>query len=235
MALMRIQKYLSERGICSRREAERLLQQGLIKVNGQVLRTLGAKVDPIKDKVEVDQRHVSGGPQKLYIKLHKPVGYVSSNPQAGEKEARTLIPLKERLYNVGRLDKDSSGLLLFTNDGVFAYRLTHPAFEHEKEYEVLLDRSVPSEEIARMSAGLPMLGKRTQPCRITRLGPRTLRFILREGMNRQIRRMCEKVGRRVLSLKRLRMHRFTLGNLPSGDWVHLPARQVQALLAEKAA
>ena len=191
---------------------------------------LGTKVDPEKDKVEVDRQHVSGAPSKIYIMLHKPVGYVSSNPQHGEKEARSLIGVPERIYNVGRLDKDSSGLLLFTNDGVFAYRLTHPSFLHDKEYEVEVDKPVNPGQVEKMTGGLSMLGKRTQPCEIRSLGRRKLKIILREGMNRQIRRMCQKVGLSVTKLHRVRVDQFTLGNLASGKWTSIPLPAVQKFL-----
>ena len=230
--LIRIQKYLSEKGICSRREAERLMLEGKVQVNGHTVKELGTKVDPDKDKVEVDAFEISGSPKKLYLKLHKPVGYVSSNPQDGEKEARTLINIKERLYNVGRLDKDSSGLLLFTNDGVFAYRMTHPKFEHEKEYVVVVDQKATTEQVNKMAAGLPMLGKRTQPCKIYQNAPQQLKFILKEGMNRQIRRMCQKVGLEVVHLKRTRQHLFILGELPVGKWAELARPQVEQALRE---
>ena len=230
MELPRIQKYLSEKGICSRREAERLLLEGKIKLNGNIVRTPGIKVDPEKDLVEVDAFEISGSPKKIYIKLNKPIGFVSANPQAGEKEARQLINIKERLYNVGRLDKDSCGLLLFTNDGVFAYRMTHPKFEHEKEYIVGTTQKITPEQIRKMSEGLPLMGKRTQPCRITALGPKSLKFILKEGMNRQIRRMCEKVGLEVTHLKRVRMHSFVLGELAPGKWTSLPPDLVRRAL-----
>ena len=203
---------------------------GKVKVNGIVTTELGTKVDPDKDRVEVDEFEISGSPKKIYLKLHKPEGYVSSNPQAGEKDARTLIKLKDRLYNVGRLDKDSCGLLLFTNDGVFAYRLTHPKFEHDKEYVVMVDRPATSEQIHKMASGLPMLGKRTQPCHIESLGARKLKFILKEGMNRQIRRMCQKVGLQVVHLKRTKMHHFELGNLEEGKWAILDRQLVQKVL-----
>lgn len=229
---IRIQKYLSEKGICSRREAERLMLSGKVKVNGKAVTELGRKVDSEHDRVEVDEFEISGSPKKLYLKLHKPEGYVSSNPQPGEKVARALIPIKERLYNVGRLDKDSCGLLLFTNDGVFAYRLTHPKFEHEKEYLVMIDRPATVQQIRKMAAGLPMLGKRTAPCVITSLGPRKLKFVLKEGMNRQIRRLCQKVGLAVTHLKRTRMHVFTLGALAEGKWASLPPPLVARVLAE---
>jgi 23S rRNA pseudouridine2605 synthase/23S rRNA pseudouridine2604 synthase len=235
MAEIRLQKYLSERGVCSRREAERLMAEGKVKINGKVVLTLGSKINPDTDKVSVDRKWVSGSPAKLYIKLHKPPGYVSSNPQKGEKEARSLIGVPDRIYNVGRLDKDSSGLLLFTNDGVFAYRLTHPSFEHEKEYLVEVDAPVTPKQMDKMSSGLPMLGKHTQACPIFKLGPRKFKIILREGMNRQIRRMCQKVGLRVLKLQRLRVDQFSLDDLSPGSWARIPLPQVQKFLNLKAA
>ena len=201
----RLQKILSARGICSRRKAEEFIRDGLVKVNGKVAE-LGQKADPDVDKVEVDGRVIESRKDLLYYLMNKPVGVVTENI-ARSGTVRNLLPkkLQGKIFPVGRLDKDSSGLLLFTNDGALAYRLTHPKFYHEKEYEVRVEKPITDGALKKLESGLKILGKKTKPAKIKRISGRRFAITLTEGRNRQIRRMCQKVGMPVKELKRVRI------------------------------
>jgi 23S rRNA pseudouridine2605 synthase/23S rRNA pseudouridine2604 synthase len=157
----------------------------------------------------------------LYIALHKPVGYVTSCRHPGEKIVLDLVDVAQRVYPVGRLDKDSTGLLLLTNDGRLHHRLSHPSFNHEKEYDVTVAKPITDGALQKMAAGLPMMERKTRPARVQRITSRRFRITLKEGKNRQVRRMVRKVGNRVTLLKRIRIAGIELGNLPPGKWRHL--------------
>ena len=230
MAEMRLQKYLSGAGICSRRKGEEYIKAGWVKVNGKIVTELGVKVDPERDAVEVDRDAIRSDTAPIYIVLNKPRGYVSSCRQQNEQVVLDLLDISDRVYPIGRLDKDSTGLLLLTNDGQLHHRLSHPSFNHEKEYEVTAARPLPGGALRKLAEGLPMMGTRTRPARVNRISARRFRIVLQEGKNRQIRRMVRKVGNRVTSLKRIRIANIKLGNLPSGDWRHLTKREKEKLL-----
>ena len=216
--LIRLQKYLSERGICSRRHAEEHILAGRIKVNGQKVTVLGTKVDPDRDKVEY-AAEVIEAPQRLrYVILNKPFGIVTSCLQKGETTVKDLVACEERLFPVGRLDKDSTGLVLMTNDGTLAYRLMHPKFMHEKEYVVDTEEAVTEGMLEKLKKGVKIEGQMTNPCKILKVGPRRFRIVLREGRNRQIRKMVSKVGTEVTKLTRIRIENVRLGSLPQGCW-----------------
>lgn len=232
MTLIRLQKWLSETGACSRRQGEIYIREGRVRVNAKVVTTLGTKIDPDKDCVELDGNVLQHKPRRLYVALHKPKGYITSCRQAGRKVVIDLIDLPERLYPVGRLDKDSTGLLLLTNDGRLHHHLAHPSFDHEKEYEVTVERPVTDSALRRMAQGLPILGSKTRPARVTRLSGRRFRIVLQEGRNRQIRRMVRKLGHRVISLKRIRVAHIRLGTLPPGAWRHLSPSETSRLLSD---
>ena len=218
---MRLQKYLSERGVCSRRRAEEHILNGKIRVNGETVKVLGTKVDPDRDLVEYYSEVVET-PQKLrYIILNKPYGVVTSCLQKGEVTVKDLVECEERLFPVGRLDKDSTGLVLMTNDGTLAYRLMHPKFLHEKEYVVDTEDSVTEGMLEKLAHGVKLEGVQTSPCKIRKVGPRRFRIILREGRNRQIRKMVKKVGTEVTKLDRIRIENIRLGSLPLGAWREL--------------
>ncbi|MBR5946481.1 rRNA pseudouridine synthase [bacterium] len=218
---MRLQKYLSEHGICSRRRAEEHILAGKIRVNGETVKVLGTKVDPDKDLVEYDSEVVET-PQKLrYIILNKPYGVVTSCLQKGETTVKDLVECEERLFPVGRLDKDSTGLVLMTNDGTLAYRLMHPKFLHEKEYVVDTEEPVTEGMLEKLAHGVKLEGVQTAPCKIKKVGPRRFRIVLREGRNRQIRKMVKKVGTEVTKLDRIRIENVRLGSLPVGAWREL--------------
>lgn len=230
MSLIRLQKYLSEAGVCSRRQGERHIQSGRVRINGEVVTTLGTKIDPQQDRVEVDGRVVESGRSAVYIALHKPRGVVTSCRHAGEKVVVDLIDLSERIYPIGRLDKDSTGLLLLTNDGRLHHRLSHPSFNHEKVYEVGVDRVITDGALKRMAKGMPLGDTRTRPAKVKRLSGRRFRIVLQEGRNRQIRRMLRKLGYQVSTLKRIRMANIRLGNLQPGAWRYLTRAERERLL-----
>ncbi len=231
MSLVRLQKYLSAAGVCSRRRGETLIREGRVTVNGDVVDGLGAKIDPDHDQVAVDGAAVVPSPKALYIVLHKPAGYVTSCRHPGKRIVMEFVDLPERVFPVGRLDKDSTGLLLLTNDGRLHHRLSHPSFDHEKEYDVTVAWPISDGALQRMARGLPILNTRTRPADVTRISEKRFRIILKEGRNRQIRRMVGRVGNEVVRLARVRFAGIPLGNLPEGAWRHLTAAEVAVLLA----
>ena len=230
MTEMRLQKWLSSAGVCSRRQGESYIQAGRVRVNGRVVTTPGTKIDPQKDRVQVDGHLLIASDERIYVALHKPKGYVTSCRHAGQAVVIDLIELPQRIYPIGRLDKDSTGLLLLTNDGRLHHRLAHPSFDHEKEYEVTVDRPILDGALQRLAQGMPLMGTKTRPAQVKRLSGRRFRIILQEGRNRQIRRMVRQVGRRVVKLKRLRVAHIRLGNLPVGAWRHLSESEKRKLL-----
>ena len=230
MTEMRLQKFLSRAGICSRRKGEEYIKAGWVKVNGKIVTELGVKVDPERDAVEVDSDAIRSDTAPTYIALNKPKGYVSSCHQQNEKIVLDLLDISERVYPVGRLDKESTGLLLLTNDGHLHHRLSHPSFNHEKEYEVTLAKPLPEGALQKLAKGLPMMGTRTRPARVKRISARRFGIVLQEGKNRQIRRMVRKVGNQVTHLKRIRIANIKLGNLPSGRWRYLTKIEKENLL-----
>lgn len=227
---MRLQKYLSAAGVCSRRKGEVLILEGKVSVNGQQVLELGTKVDPAVDRVTVGGKEVRAKETPVYLALNKPAGYVTTCSQPGERIVLDLLDLSERVYPVGRLDKDSVGLLLLTNDGRLHHRLSHPSFDHEKEYEVAVDGPITDKALQKLAAGVMLDGVKTRSARVKRVSPKTFRIVLKEGKNRQIRRMTKKVGLTVVVLKRLRVSNITLGNLPAGGWRHLTPREKEGLL-----
>ena len=230
MTEMRLQKFLSKAGICSRRKGEEYIKAGWVKVNGKIVTELGVKVDPERDAVEVDSDAIRCDGAPIYIALNKPRGYVSSCHQQNEKIVLDLLDISERVYPVGRLDKDSTGLLLLTNDGQLHHRISHPSFNHEKEYEVTVAKPLPEGALRKLAKGLPMMGTRTRPARVKRISARRFGIVLQEGKNRQIRRMVRKVGNQVTHLNRIRLANIKLGNLPSGRWRHLTETEAENLL-----
>lgn len=237
----RLQKILSARGIASRRKAEEYIERGLVKVNG-VVATLGQKADALVDTIEVDGEVLKDRQEMLYYVMNKPVGVVTSNvakresgtsPEAlAENTVRDLLPveLQGKVFPVGRLDKDSEGLLLLTNDGALANRLTHPKYDHEKEYEVETETEIFEGALDKMRNGMKILDEMTKPAKVIKTGPKTFRIALTEGKNRQIRRMCSKVGNQVVHLKRVRIMTLKDPNLALGKIRPLTAPEKDALL-----
>ncbi|MFP4476604.1 MAG: pseudouridine synthase [Desulfatibacillaceae bacterium] len=232
MSMVRIQKYLAHAGVCSRRHAERAVVEGRVAVNGEVIRKMGTHVDPDRDRITVDGKPVSGSEPRVYVKVHKPRGVVTSCDHPGQKVITDLVDIPERVYPVGRLDKDSTGLVILTNDGEVHHMLSHPSFDHEKEYVVEVASPVADDDLARMRKGMRILGSRTRPAKVQRMGPCRFRIFLKEGRNRQIRRMVDKVGNDVVRLHRVRMGKVRLGDLPEGEWRYLSDEEERSLLAE---
>ena len=225
MSLMRLQKYLSAAGICSRRRGETYIKDGRVRVNSVTVTELGTKVDPEVDRVEVDGKPVRVAEKLVYIALNKPAGHVTSCSREDGKIVIDLVEIHQRIYPVGRLDKESTGLLLLTNDGRLHHRLSHPSFDHEKEYQVNVASPIPDGALAHMAKGMPMMGTRTRPARVRRVAPACFRITLKEGKNRQIRRMVRKVGNRVTDLKRIRIGSVFLGELEVGKWRYLTEKE----------
>ena len=229
MEPIRLQKYLAQAGVCSRRKGEQFIREGRIAVNGRVVTQLGTKVDPAVDRVSCDGRPVPFDQQPLYIALNKPRGVVSSCEHPGEKTVVDLVDVGQRVFPVGRLDKDTTGLLLLTNDGRLHHILSHPRFDHEKEYDVTLEDSITEGALKKLAQGLPLMGRRTRPAKVKRISARRFRITLQEGRNRQVRRMVRKVGGRVVALSRTRIACIKLGALQPGQWRYLEDAEVEKL------
>ena len=230
MPLMRLQKFLSTAGVCSRRKGEEFIRAGRVRVNGRIVAELGAKIDPAQDQVSVDGTPVQPEVRSVCIALNKPPGYVTSCRHAGKRIVLDLVDVPQRIFPVGRLDKDSTGLLLLTNDGRLHQKLSHPSFDHEKEYDVTVKRPISDRALQRMAEGMPILEGRTRPAEVRRTGERRFRIVLKEGRNRQIRRMARRLGNEVVELKRIRVAAVWLGRLSEGAWRYLTDLEVKALL-----
>ncbi|EGQ24653.1 MULTISPECIES: pseudouridine synthase [Sporosarcina] len=216
---MRINKFLSEAGIVSRRGADKWITDGRVKINGQPAE-LGSKVES-GDQVEVDGKQVQKEEQLVYIALNKPVGITSTTERHIEGNVVDFINHPLRIFHIGRLDKDSDGLLLMTNDGDIVNEILREEHNHEKEYIVTVDSPLTSSFISKMENGVKILDTVTKPCTVTKLGPRTFSLVLTQGLNRQIRRMCAALGYHVRRLQRVRILNIELGNLPIGEWREL--------------
>ena len=224
---VRLNRYLAESGICSRREADRLIGEGKVTVDGRV-GVLGDKVLPGM-RVLVSGRDISPVEKKVYIALNKPVGIVCTADPREPMNVVDYIGHSERIFPVGRLDKDSQGLLLLTNDGEIVNRILRAAGGHEKEYVVTVDKPLTPEFIRRMQQGVPILDTVTLPCRLIPTGTNRFRLVLVQGLNRQIRRMCEALGYRVTSLTRVRIMNIRLGDLRPGHWRDLTREELSGL------
>lgn len=225
---IRINKFFTEQGICSRREADRLVESGAVTINGRVAK-LGDRVGPA-DVVARDGQVIPWGKPPVYIKYHKPVGVTTTSEAHVERNIIAEIGHPERVFPIGRLDKDSSGLILLTNDGNIVNEILRTEFGHEREYIVEVDRPFDQAFLDRMSQGVIVLGIRTKPCRVTRAGHSRFRIVLTEGRNRQIRRMCRALGYRVTNLHRVRIMHITVQGLEVGQWKELTKQERERLL-----
>jgi len=228
-SMMRLQKFLSTAGVCSRRKGEEFIKAGRVKVNGKTVIEQGVQVDPESDRVEVDGKIIRDDQTMIYVMLNKPAGYITSRSHRGEKIVLDLIDVEQRVNPVGRLDKDSTGLLLLTNDGRLHQHLTHPSFDHEKEYTVEVKDPIDDVALGQFREGLLLDGVKTRPASVKRINNRKFRIILKEGKKRQIRRMVEKVGNQVVNLHRIRISTLLLGNLKMGQWRYLSKKEINAL------
>ena len=225
---MRINKFLAESGACSRREADAWIAAGRVTVNGAVAE-LGTRVAD-GDAVAVDGRPVEAKPRRVYLALNKPVGVECTTDRDVAGNIVDFVGHRERIFPIGRLDKDSEGLILLTNDGDVVNHVLRAENAHEKEYVVAVDRPLTPEFLAGMARGVPILGTVTNPCRISQVGRNTFRIVLTQGMNRQIRRMCEHFDYTVRRLQRVRIMHVRLGDLPLGKWRNLTPEEVRGLM-----
>ena len=225
---LRINKYLSETGVCSRRQADQWVEAGRVAVNG-VTAVLGTKV-AAGDLVTLDGRPLDTKPARVYIALNKPVGVECTTDRDVPDNIVDFVAHRERIFPIGRLDKDSEGLILLTNDGDIVNRVLRAEHEHEKEYIVSVDRPLTPEFLVGMANGVPILDTVTNPCRVRQVGRNTFRIVLTQGLNRQIRRMCEHFDYTVRRLQRVRIMHIQLGTLPVGQWRNLTAKEVAPLL-----
>lgn len=228
---MRLQKYLAHAGLCSRRKAEEYILNGQIKVNSRIVKELGTKIDPDNDQVFFDNQPVilKQESTKIYIALNKPEGYVTSCSQQKSKIILDLIDIEERVYPVGRLDKDSKGLVLLTNDGDLHNKLSHPSFNHEKEYIVTTGLPISEDALKDMATGMMIDKVKTRKARVKRLSKNKFSIVLKQGRNRQIRKMVGKKGNTVDMLERIRMANIKLGNLKEGTWRYLTREEIKQL------
>jgi pseudouridine synthase len=232
---IRLQKILSQAGVASRRAAEQLIEEGRVSVNGRTVREMGVKADPAADDIRVDGRRLRAPERHRYILLNKPAGVVTtrSDPQRRRTVLDLLGGVREYVYPVGRLDYDSEGLLILTNDGDLAARLTHPRHEVARTYEAYVAGTPDEEAIEQLRRGIPLDGKRTRPADVKLLGQRVLLITIREGRNRQVRRMCEAVGHPVKKLRRVRIGPITDRRLRLGEWRELTRVEVEKLKSGK--
>ncbi len=228
MAKLRIHKYLAQCGIASRRAAELLVADGLVCVNRR-LANIGDSIDTETDEITIEGQLISQKATKTYIMLNKPRGYISSCSRSQGAAIPDLVKITERVYPVGRLDKESEGLVLLTDDGDLANKLTHPRYGCEKEYEVFLHDEVINADLDKLKDGIKLDDGMTKPCKIKRLGDRHVRIIISEGKNRQIRRMFQAVGKKVVRLRRVRIKGLLLGELKEGAWRPLTKNEVESL------
>lgn len=223
---IRINKYIASLGVASRREADKQVEQGKVLING-VTALPGSRVKP-GDKVMMDGVLLKKRPiRQVYIALNKPRGIVSTTDPAEKHNVIRFMNYPERIYPIGRLDKDSEGLLLLTNDGDIVNRILRARYGHEKEYLVRVNRDITEDFVRGMEGGVRILGQVTLPCKVRPIDKRTFRITLTQGLNRQIRRMCEALGYEVVRLERIRIMNITLGNLTPGSWRYLTIKEMK--------
>ena len=234
----RLQKFIANQGICSRRKAEEYITSGRIKVNGNVIMELGTKIDPNKDVVEVDGKKISNiAGKKVYILLNKPIGYVTTTrDQFNRNTVLDLVNVKEKVLPVGRLDMYTSGAIILSNDGDFIYKITHPKYEVEKTYNVTLKGQVTDEEIEQLKNGVQIENYVTGKAKVKILridkekDLSRVELIIHEGKNREVRKMCEAIGRKVLALHRTKIGNISVKDLRLGTWRYLKPNEIKSLL-----
>ena len=236
----RLQKYLAECGIASRRKCEEYILQGKVKINNNIVTELGTKINPQKDKVTFEGKEVKRENKKIYILLNKPIGYVTTaEEQFGRDKVLDLVKVKERIVPVGRLDMYTSGALILTNDGDFVYKVTHPKHEITKTYTVTLKGIVTKSEVEKLRKGVKIEDYITKPAEVKILKTdedkdiSRLEITIHEGKNRQIRRMCESIEKKVIALHRSKIGNIDVKNLKIGQWRYLKENEVKQLIVEK--
>lgn len=224
-----LNKYISESGMCSRREADKLIDAGRVKINEIVARK-GNRVNPATDKVYVDDVQVIKAVEPVYLALYKPTGIVCTTDSADPDNIIEYINYTERIFPIGRLDKMSEGLILLTNHGDIVNKILRAGNNHEKEYIVTVNKKFDDAFLKAMATGVPILDTVTKPCTIRRINHNTFRIILTQGLNRQIRRMSEYLGYRVVTLKRIRIMNISLEGIPYGEWRYLTKQELKGLM-----
>jgi len=227
---IRLNKYIASSGLCSRREADTLIENGKVTINGEVA-VQGTKVNE-GDVVLVNGRKITPDDDMVYIAFNKPLGVTCTTDKRDPSNIIDFIGFNDRIFPVGRLDKNSSGLILLTNDGSIVNKLLRAENGHEKEYLVTVNRPYDKNFIKQMESGVPVLGQLTLPCKLKPAGDKTFKIILHQGLNRQIRRMCEYLGYKVTKLKRIRFMNIYLGDLETGKWRYLTSDEKKELLKE---
>ncbi|MGO9513945.1 MAG: 23S rRNA pseudouridine(2604) synthase RluF [Steroidobacteraceae bacterium] len=225
---MRLNKYISETGACSRREADQWIEAGRVTLNG-IRAALGSQVAD-GDEVRVDGELIGEKKKQIYIALNKPLGITCTTDPQIEDNIIELIGHSERIFPIGRLDKDSEGLILLTNNGDIVNEILRSENNHEKEYLVTVNRPITDLALRMMASGVKIMGVMTKPCKVARVDAETFRIILTQGLNRQIRRMCSALGYRARRLKRVRIINIELGALGSGEWRYLAESEVAGLM-----
>ena len=237
MAEERLQKYIARCGIASRRKAEELILNGYVKVNGSIIKELGSKINPEKDLVTVYDKKIYEKDEHIYIKLYKPEGYVTTvKDQFNRKTVLDLINIKERIYPIGRLDYNTSGLLLLTDDGDLANKLMHPKYHIYKTYEAYIKGNITQDSMEKLKTGVLIDGYKTAPAKVkllkqkeTRQNTCVVQISIYEGKNRQVRRMFEAIGHNVIKLKRISFGDINIGELKLGQWKYLTDDEIKFL------
>ena len=236
MEEIRLQKYLAEAGIASRRKCEEYITDGRIKVNGKIINELGTKVNPEKDEIYFDDKKIENKEELVYILLNKPIGSVTTaKDQFNRDTVMNLIKIKERVVPVGRLDMYTSGALLLSNDGNFVYKITHPKHEINKTYTVTLKGIVTKEDVEKLEKGVDIGGYTTKPAKVKILKTdiekniSRLEITIHEGKNRQVRKMCEAIGKKVEALHRTKIGNISVKTLKIGQWRYLTKKEIQEL------
>lgn len=237
MSEIRLQKYIAEAGIASRRKAEELILQGKVQINGKVVTELGIKVNPDKDEVICNGNKIGKQEKKVYILLNKPIGYVTTTRDQFQRDTvLDLVKVKERILPVGRLDMYTSGALILTNDGEFIYRVTHPKYEIEKTYQVTVKGIVTEEEIEQLKQGVRIDNYISGKAKVKILKTdkekdlSRIEITIHEGKNREVRKMCEAIGRKVLALHRTKIGNISVKDLRLGTWRYLKPNEIKSLL-----
>ena len=234
MEEVRLQKYLADCGIASRRKCEQYIQQGKVQVNGKVITELGTKINPKKVQVKFENKEIKENRKLAYILLNKPIGYVTTvDDQFNRDTVLDLVKVKERIVPVGRLDMYTSGALILTNDGDFVYKVTHPKHEIEKTYTVTLKGIIQNDEVEKLCKGVQIEDYTTKPAKVKILKTdkekniSRLEIIIHEGKNRQVRKMCEAIGKKVLALHRSKIGKIGVKDLKLGEWRYLTEKEIQ--------
>jgi 23S rRNA pseudouridine2604 synthase len=225
---VRLNKYISETGICSRREADKWIEAGRVTCNGQPA-ALGTRIVE-GDEVRIDGELIGAKRKQVYLALNKPVGVTCTTETHIEDNIIDLIGYPERIFPIGRLDKDSEGLILLTNNGDIVNEILRSENNHEKEYVVAVDRPITDLSLRMMADGVKIMGELTKPCKVSRIDRQSFRMILTQGLNRQIRRMCSALGYKAQRLQRVRIMNIHLGSMSAGHWRHLTEPELAGLL-----